>query len=308
MRRMALDQVVLTKVWSTGDGIFVLAATLSKYLHMNFDPGSLVHESYVSLMFTDYPSSTLTYGALANYFWGIAKEQPAEHVLSQAGQVLASQVTVWIPWMMEQIDIAKQQYGLITESTPANDASIQQLAVNAPAVAAKPAPSDHDQLALLKLQGNHLSATNASKLLEIEQRKRLEAEDKIHLLSTRLKVITFQLSEAQDRLAQQEALLKLAVRSQQQHGETAPLTNAFFRCTDPLHPLHSPEIARAFSCWNDLTDGGTINKAEKRGRGVHLLVDDWVKDNKIIINDEQRKRLKATVSWRKKGAGAVSKK
>uniref|UniRef100_UPI00262EEC3D hypothetical protein n=1 Tax=Pseudomonas sp. TaxID=306 RepID=UPI00262EEC3D len=164
------------------------------------------------------------------------------------------------------------------------------------------------QQAQLRREGEQ----SAAERLDAEQAARRRSDQDVVELRAQLAYKDAQITQLRDDAEQDRRVLSQAIRQQQEDSdliismeERLEDVMALAECLRADNEVSPPEFRLGFECWRTITRDGTHNPAGAGGRGVHGLVEDWLKDNGYKLNKEATERLCAVVSWRKRGAGAI---
>ncbi|WP_443696273.1 hypothetical protein [Pseudomonas sp.] len=201
---------------------------------------------------------------------------------------------------------------------PANDSGTLSLAMNGAAAINHVPPLPHlsgSAPVILKAQQAQLrreGEKSAAEQLDAEQAARRRSDQDVVELCAQLAYKDAQITQLRDDAEQDRRALSQAIRQQQEDSdliismeERLEDVMALAECLRADSEVSPPEFRLAFECWRTITRDGTHNPAGAGGRGVHGLVEDWLKDNGYKLNKEATERLCAVVSWRKRGAGAI---
>lgn len=258
----------------------------------------------------------ITFGALAAFF-DAASSGTTTALTTIKGECSPTEATIWRQWLRTLTDEAEARAALVVgRAVPAND-SYQLAAVSNGA----PAPHQHpEQLPsgsepgyqkMRQEQQRQEGEQSARELLEAAQlaqqkaelsaaKEQARADSAFQQLATLYQEIALLRQELSDSVRQQQAFQEDACNLEAQLEQVA-LFAEFMRPDNPLSP---PEIRLAFLCWCNLTDNNQRNPAAPGGRGVHGLVETWVKEQGLQLNKDQLSRLKAMVNWHKQ-RGAI---
>lgn len=265
---------------------------------------------------SQYSSPPITYGRIASYFQvATGKYVP---VLFETAEytVESSRVLVNKEWLERRIAHARDVLGLtalVSEPTANQVVAKAQIANSSALNFDQPLPLTSDALENLRLMlGQQNSQRKAQDAAGRETLARQAAEERANraeaLLLVRDRQIESLIEEIESLTRDLNAERRLRVESQgdaTRIEEQLELAMAFAECLRIDNPLSPPEMRLAFQCWNELTHGGTFNPAGPGGRGIHGLAEQWAKANGHQLNKDAMERFKATLSWRKRGAGAI---
>lgn len=319
--RIQLDRVVAE--WEAAHPINprLLASEVAETLRTLAPPSQLIQEIHASaLLSTPTPrGNTITYGALAAYFDRTSQGKPSDTIITSAGPVPAAAVLIWRQWINTITGEATERaLRVVGFALPANDStSAVMVASGAPETCYAPPPSPPSGSApgYLKMrQANQRreGESSAAERLEAEQIKRQRLERDV--IELRARLVTKEAQAAQlleegelqrREISEEKRARREAEDAQIAMEELLEDAMAFAECLRPDNPISPPEMRMAFKCWRDLTRGGTHDPAARGGRGCHPLVADWISSTQTNLNADQEARLKAMVSWRKRGAGAI---
>ena len=294
----------------------LLAAELAGVLRTIAPDGKQLEGHHYSRAMFDLSAGAggLTYWALADYFDSLGGERPSTSVHTTTGPAPASTVLLSRTFVEQIVRAATSRAataaGFIVETLPTLPAiggaarkthQPEPPPGSSPEVLAAHQAQQRqvgEQSAAEQLEAARLAQQKAERAAEKEQsladearRQLAELRQENESLRQSLNVSARQLQAAQDDACNLEEQL-----------EQGALFTEFLREENPLSP---PEIRLAFSCWCALTRNSQHNPAGKGGRGVHGLVETWVKEQGLQLNKDQLSRLKATVNWHKQ-RGAIA--
>jgi hypothetical protein len=259
----------------------------------------------------------ITFGALAAFF-DAASSGTTAAIATIKGECSPTEATIWRQWLRTLTDEAEARAALVAgRALPANDSYLLAAVTNgAPAQHKQPKqlPSgsepgyqkmrqeqqrqEGEQSAREQLEAAHLAQQKAELSAAKEQAR---ADSALQQVASLYQEIALLRQELSDSVRQKQVFQDDACNLEAQL-EQAALLAEFIRPDNLLSP---PEIRLAFQCWCDLTDKGQRNPAAPGGRGVHGLVEAWVKELGLQINKDQLSRLKAMVNWNKQ-RGAIA--
>lgn len=232
--------------------------------------------------------------------------------------VKSSAVLINREWLSRQVTRVSQDIGLITTVTgsTANEVTNLQQVNSANTQRSQPPALTEDELKSLrdmllhqnsqsKAQKNTVTFENEKRI--DAERRALQAEALANAYKTQIEDSAQQILNIQAEKNEISRQLNTTQRELQLLQEETEGYATLAVMLDPEHPLSPPEMRRAFTCWNDLTTGGQYDLVAERGIGVHALVDEWLKKQKIELKDSEKGRLKACLSWRKGHIGMVRK-
>lgn len=296
-----------------------LAGELAAVLRTLAPADRPIHETHASTVLAVVPAVPVTYGALADYFETASQGSPAPAVITSGGPIPASGVLLWRQWITPLVDEAAQRAALVAGlAAPVNDSGIAGAVANA-SLAIKqaeqlpqPSGSEPGYLKLRQAQQRRDGERSATEQLDAEKVARLRAEQEVAELRARLAASEAAKQQLQEENQQLSEELKAEIRERRRAEADSEYfqdqledTFVFRECLRADNPTSPPELRMAFQCWRAITRDATHNPSDRGGRGVHGLVDDWVASTEQQLNNEQLNRLRAMVSWRKRGAGAI---
>jgi multidrug efflux pump subunit AcrA (membrane-fusion protein) len=175
-----------------------------------------------------------------------------------------------------------------------------------------PPGSSPDVLKLRQAEHRQAGEKSTVEQLEIERQGRLQAEHKAEIAIANERTTIAKSAALEEENSNLRQALNETIRNLQRVRDDAceleaqvEQLSAIAECIRADNPTSPPELRLAFECWRYLTDDGLNNPSGKGGRGVHGLVLSWVNGQSLELNKDQLARLQATVSWRKRGAGAI---
>ncbi|MCY1271100.1 hypothetical protein D9M68_361360 [compost metagenome] len=263
------------------------------------------------------PEYPITYGDLAQYLNAATGRYVPVLFETPDRTVESCRVLVNRDWFDRQATAAKEKLGLaITAQSPAAN-QIASVAQSANAIrghwAEQPAPMSSDGIQNLHLMLAHQNDQRKAQLAASKDvEARIRAEERLHLLEA-------QLSEATAKVRALEVenrALDLEVRTSDRRRQDAEIERDGYRerlavfaaCLDPHSSVYPSELAIAFKCWCDLTNNGSHDPTSSSKRGVHKLVNTWADQHCPDLLPDQLKRIRAVLSWRKRGSGAIGSK
>lgn len=265
----------------------------------------------VSVSLSRGAPGAITIGALADYFDAIGRGSTPRTIASTSGEVLAAAVTVDRAWIAIPFAEAVKRAAFASGfASPLNDSPCAAAVANASPVArqAEPPPpsgSEHGYLKMLQDRERREGERSATEQLDA---MRIAIERTELLASSKDAQLQQALSE-NERLSRElsDTLRAMQKIEDEMIGMEEQLEAAmvFAECLRADNPLSPPEMRFAFECWRSITYDGTHNPSGVGGRGVHGLVEDWLKDNGHQLGTAETERLKAVLSWRKRGSGAI---
>ena len=293
-----------------------LLSQLAKQMVSIIDPDAVFNPETLRATDPGRPEANLpiTYGELSSYLDAATGRYVPVLFETPRFTIESQHVRVNVEWLGREARRARESLGLIevVQAPVANDAVSIAYRQNA----SSPEPIDQppvmttdglDHLrSLLAFKNDQRKAQNAASK---DREDLIRAEERIRLLEAQVA----ELAGAKRTLETENASIMLESKAMARRKQEVEVSlddaherlAVFSRCFNPHEALFPPELAMAFDCWRDLTHGGKHNPAGPGGRGVHYLVEGWVTQHRLTLNNDQFKRLKALVSWRKKGSGAI---
>ncbi len=265
-------------------------------------------------------SISITHGALANYFDSASTGQPPPTLETSTGPISTSLVLIRKHWMDSVANEAVRRIGNVELlALPANNSHSVALSANdsAPASSqlaqeAQPSGSSPGYLKMYQAKLRNEGERSAAESLDAEQVARQRLAQEVIELRAQLAIKDHQVTQLREDGEQLRRDLSDERRARRETEdenlyleERLEDTMIFAECLRSDNPLSPPELTLAFQCWRELTQDGTHNPAGAGGRGVHPLVEDWLKRSDRQLNKAETERLCAVVSWRKRGAGAI---
>lgn len=263
------------------------------------------------------PEDRITYGQLAGYLSAATGRYVPVLFETPSRTDESSRVLVNKDWFERQASVAQESLGLITtlQSPAANQIASVAQSVNAlpgrPGLwAEQPAPMSSDGLQNLHLRlAQQNDQRKAQQAASRDTEARLKAEERARLLEAQLSELTGKVRVLEEENRSNDLELRISERRRQEaeieRDSFREKLAIFAACFNPHGDLFPIELEVAFKCWCDITNNGSHNPSARGGRGVHRVVENWAQENQPELLPDQLKRLKATVSWRKKGAGAI---
>lgn len=284
-------------------------------------PGTQLLDARIAsavLFDTSTGTTGITHGALADYFERVSQGTPPTTIRTSTGTAQAGAVQLDRAWINRATTEAAQRAAMVAGLVlVANDCDSLSMVVGGTASSsathtAQPSGSEPGFLKMRQAQQRQQGESSAAAQLDAERTARQLLEREVIELRAKLDASTAQTKllieecEQHRRAASDEKRARLEAEDEQREmEEQLEAAMAVAECLNPENPASPPELRMAFQCWRDITQDGTLNPSAAGGRGCHTLVGDWVTSTRQQLNKDQAARLKAVVSWRKRGAGAI---
>jgi hypothetical protein len=316
--RIRLNEIVGD--WSENQALNprLLAAEVADAIRSISQPGTPVAQGYavvVGLVDNGPPADIVTMWALAEYFDGVSIGCAPDSIITEGGSIRAGAVLLARNWLDRLVTEATERAAIasglaqVIEAAPGRFSNSVALAYTQPT---PPSGSAPECLAIRQAQQRIEGEQSAAEHLEIEQAERQRLELEVIALRARLATKEAQVAQLIEEGELQRREISTEKRARREAEDAQIIMEvqledamAFAECLRLDNPTSPPEMRMAFMCWRVLTRDGTHDPAARGGRGCHPLVDDWVSSTRTALNKDQTARLKAMVSWRKRGAGAI---
>jgi hypothetical protein len=306
--RIRLDQVIDT--WSSLSVLNprFLASELAALLRTTGPDAQPLgsHAVAVTLFDSATGPGALTIGTLATYFERYSAGEQPSTVETTVGSARASAVYFDKSWI-GRLEIE-------TEARARTAAGLQQMhPAPRPTGGAQPSAqyqppksgSDPECLAVHQAQQRQEGEHSDAAQLDAERTARQLLEARLAIKETQIAQLIDECEQHRRAVSDEKRARLEAEAEQRAMEEQLEAAMAVAECLNPENPASPPELRMAFQCWRDITQDGTLNPSAAGGRGCHTLVSDWITSTRQQLNKDQAARLKAVVSWRKRGAGAI---
>lgn len=256
-------------------------------------------------------SGGITHAALADYFERVSQGTPPATIRTSTGTAQAGAVQLDRAWINRATTEAAQRAAMVAGLVlVANDCDSLSVVVGgtastSAAPTAQPTGSEPGFLKMRQAQQRQQGEHSAAAQLDAERTARQLLEARLAIKETQNAQLIEECEQHRRAVSDEKRARLEAEAEQRAMEEQLEAAMAVAECLNPENPASPPELRMAFQCWRDITQDGTLNPSAAGGRGCHTLVSDWVTSTRQQLNKDQAARLKAVVSWRKRGAGAI---